>query len=97
MRGTNGKFWCGFFFFPPRECFVTLLIYGFCLGFAVKDIFFSSLYFSLTAEDLTEKAAIEKSAECCRKILNHVNEEVKVMENLLVRNAQFTTQPTAVW
>ncbi|XP_005736229.1 rho guanine nucleotide exchange factor 1 isoform X1 [Pundamilia nyererei] len=34
-------------------------------------------------EDLTEKAAIEKSAECCRKILNHVNEEVKVMENLL--------------
>lgn len=34
-------------------------------------------------ENLTEKAAIEKSAECCRKILNHVNEEVKVMENLL--------------
>uniref|UniRef100_A0A3Q3C797 Rho guanine nucleotide exchange factor (GEF) 1 n=1 Tax=Haplochromis burtoni TaxID=8153 RepID=A0A3Q3C797_HAPBU len=48
-------------------------------------------------EDLTEKAAIEKSAECCRKILNHVNEEVKVMENLLVRHAQFTTQPTAAW
>lgn len=84
-----------FFFFC--QCFVTLLIYGFCLGFAVKDIFFSSLYFSLTAEDLTEKAAIEKSAECCRKILNHVNEEVKVMENLLVRNAQFITQPTAAW
>ncbi|XP_070691117.1 rho guanine nucleotide exchange factor 1 isoform X2 [Pempheris klunzingeri] len=34
-------------------------------------------------EDLTEKKRIQQSAECCRKILNHVNEEVKVMENLL--------------
>ncbi|XP_035018826.1 rho guanine nucleotide exchange factor 1b isoform X6 [Hippoglossus stenolepis] len=33
-------------------------------------------------EDLTEKERIQQSAECCRKILNHVNEEVKVMENL---------------
>lgn len=32
-----------------------------------------------------EKDGIQQSAECCRKILNHVNEEVKVMENLLVR------------
>ncbi|KAM8735568.1 rho guanine nucleotide exchange factor 1 isoform 3-T3 [Acanthopagrus schlegelii] len=31
----------------------------------------------------TEKERIQQSAECCRKILNHVNEEVKVMENLL--------------
>ncbi|KAM6910552.1 rho guanine nucleotide exchange factor 1 [Xenentodon cancila] len=31
----------------------------------------------------TEKEMIQQSAECCRKILNHVNEEVKVMENLL--------------
>ncbi|XP_034729099.1 rho guanine nucleotide exchange factor 1b isoform X1 [Etheostoma cragini] len=30
-----------------------------------------------------EKDRIQQSAECCRKILNHVNEEVKVMENLL--------------
>ncbi|XP_029958197.1 rho guanine nucleotide exchange factor 1 isoform X6 [Salarias fasciatus] len=34
-------------------------------------------------EDLAEKEGIHFSAECCRKILNHVNEEVKVMENLL--------------
>nr|XP_046256385.1 rho guanine nucleotide exchange factor 1b isoform X2 [Scatophagus argus] len=34
-------------------------------------------------EDLTEKDKIQQSAECCRKILNHVNEEVKGMENLL--------------
>lgn len=34
-------------------------------------------------EDPTEKERIQQSAECCRKILNYVNEEVKVMENLL--------------
>ncbi|KAM9806242.1 rho guanine nucleotide exchange factor 1 isoform 4-T4 [Syngnathus typhle] len=34
-------------------------------------------------EDPGEKERIQQSAECCRKILNHVNEEVKVMENLL--------------
>uniref|UniRef100_UPI0037E72E88 rho guanine nucleotide exchange factor 1 isoform X2 n=1 Tax=Semicossyphus pulcher TaxID=241346 RepID=UPI0037E72E88 len=34
-------------------------------------------------EDSTEKERIQQSADCCRKILNHVNEEVKVMENLL--------------
>ncbi|XP_075907111.1 rho guanine nucleotide exchange factor 1 isoform X3 [Nelusetta ayraudi] len=34
-------------------------------------------------EDPTEKKGIQQSAECCRKILNHVNEEVKLMENLL--------------
>ncbi|XP_035527584.1 rho guanine nucleotide exchange factor 1b isoform X7 [Morone saxatilis] len=34
-------------------------------------------------DDKTEKERIQQSAECCRKILNHVNEEVKVMENLL--------------
>ncbi|XP_074538913.1 rho guanine nucleotide exchange factor 1 isoform X2 [Halichoeres trimaculatus] len=34
-------------------------------------------------EDLAEKERIQQSAECCKKILNHVNEEVKVMENLL--------------
>ncbi|XP_022620367.1 rho guanine nucleotide exchange factor 1 isoform X3 [Seriola dumerili] len=36
-----------------------------------------------STEDLAEKEKIQQSAECCRKILNHVNEEVKVMENLL--------------
>ncbi|XP_078027832.1 rho guanine nucleotide exchange factor 1 isoform X6 [Epinephelus lanceolatus] len=36
-----------------------------------------------STEDPTEKERIQQSAECCRKILNHVNEEVKVMENLL--------------
>ncbi|XP_056142083.1 LOW QUALITY PROTEIN: rho guanine nucleotide exchange factor 1b [Lampris incognitus] len=36
-----------------------------------------------STEDETEKGRIQQSAECCRKILNHVNEEVKVMENLL--------------
>uniref|UniRef100_A0A673CST5 DH domain-containing protein n=1 Tax=Sphaeramia orbicularis TaxID=375764 RepID=A0A673CST5_9TELE len=45
-------------------------------------------------EDLTEKERIQQSAECCRRILNHVNEEVKVMENLLVRNTQPITQHT---
>lgn len=31
-----------------------------------------------------EKENVQQAAECCRKILNHVNEEVKHMENLLV-------------
>ncbi|TKS82308.1 Rho guanine nucleotide exchange factor 1 115 kDa guanine nucleotide exchange factor [Collichthys lucidus] len=40
--------------------------------------------FILEAEnDPAEKENIQQSAECCRKILNHVNEEVKLMENLL--------------
>ncbi|XP_057689749.1 rho guanine nucleotide exchange factor 1b isoform X3 [Corythoichthys intestinalis] len=34
-------------------------------------------------ENPTEKERVHQSAECCRKILNHVNEEVKVMENFL--------------
>ncbi|XP_065813665.1 rho guanine nucleotide exchange factor 1 isoform X5 [Labrus bergylta] len=34
-------------------------------------------------ENSMEKERIQQSAECCKKILNHVNEEVKVMENLL--------------
>ncbi|CAL8247491.1 unnamed protein product [Lota lota] len=36
-----------------------------------------------STEDQEEKDSILQSAECCRKILNHVNEEVKEMENLL--------------
>ncbi|XP_029927673.1 rho guanine nucleotide exchange factor 1 isoform X3 [Myripristis murdjan] len=36
-----------------------------------------------STENPAEKESIQQSAECCRKILNHVNEEVKVMENLL--------------
>lgn len=36
-------------------------------------------------EDEAEKENINQAAESCRKILNHVNEEVKLMENLLVR------------
>ncbi|XP_052433896.1 rho guanine nucleotide exchange factor 1 isoform X2 [Carassius gibelio] len=35
-------------------------------------------------EDETEKENINQAAESCRKILNHVNEEVKLMENLLI-------------
>ncbi|XP_035278095.1 rho guanine nucleotide exchange factor 1b isoform X3 [Anguilla anguilla] len=34
-------------------------------------------------EDSAEQASVQQAAECCRKILNHVNEEVKDMENLL--------------
>ncbi|KAK2903011.1 hypothetical protein Q8A67_007724 [Cirrhinus molitorella] len=35
-------------------------------------------------DDAAEKENINQAAESCRKILNHVNEEVKVMENLLI-------------
>lgn len=35
-------------------------------------------------EDEAEKENINQAAESCRKILNHVNEEVKLMENLLI-------------
>lgn len=38
----------------------------------------------LLTENVVEKENIQQAAECCRKILNHVNEEVKYMENLLV-------------
>ncbi|KAA0703298.1 Rho guanine nucleotide exchange factor 1 [Triplophysa tibetana] len=34
-------------------------------------------------DDKTEKSNVTQAAECCRKILNHVNEEVKQMENFL--------------
>ncbi|MFT7800608.1 rho guanine nucleotide exchange factor 1 isoform X3 [Arapaima gigas] len=36
-----------------------------------------------STEDQEEKAKVHQAAECCRKILNHVNEAVKEMENLL--------------
>ncbi|KAK3515685.1 hypothetical protein QTP70_028463 [Hemibagrus guttatus] len=36
-----------------------------------------------STDDQVEKENIQQAAECCRKILNHVNEEVKHMENLL--------------
>ncbi|KAM6967633.1 rho guanine nucleotide exchange factor 1 [Aplochiton taeniatus] len=36
-----------------------------------------------STENQKEKDSILQSAECCRRILNHVNEEVKDMENLL--------------
>uniref|UniRef100_A0A673FES8 Rho guanine nucleotide exchange factor 1-like n=1 Tax=Sinocyclocheilus rhinocerous TaxID=307959 RepID=A0A673FES8_9TELE len=35
-------------------------------------------------DDKAEKENINQAAESCRKILNHVNEEVKLMENLLI-------------
>ncbi|XP_050986526.1 rho guanine nucleotide exchange factor 1b isoform X3 [Labeo rohita] len=35
-------------------------------------------------DDAVEKENINQAAESCRKILNHVNEEVKLMENLLI-------------
>ncbi|XP_073703893.1 rho guanine nucleotide exchange factor 1 [Garra rufa] len=35
-------------------------------------------------DDAAEKENINQAAESCRKILNHVNEEVKSMENLLI-------------
>uniref|UniRef100_A0A3P9J0G3 Rho guanine nucleotide exchange factor 1 n=1 Tax=Oryzias latipes TaxID=8090 RepID=A0A3P9J0G3_ORYLA len=35
-------------------------------------------------DNSNEKEKVEKSAECCKRILNHVNEEVKKMENLLI-------------
>lgn len=47
-------------------------------------------------EDPIEKERIQQCAECCRKILNHVNEEVKQMENLLVRNTQSIIQHTVM-
>uniref|UniRef100_A0A8B9MCN7 Rho guanine nucleotide exchange factor 1 n=1 Tax=Accipiter nisus TaxID=211598 RepID=A0A8B9MCN7_9AVES len=31
-----------------------------------------------------ERAKVEQAAECCRQILNHVNQEVRDMENLMV-------------
>ncbi|KAI1886277.1 hypothetical protein AGOR_G00212350 [Albula goreensis] len=36
-----------------------------------------------STEDSSERECIQQAADCCRKILNHVNEEVKEMENLL--------------
>ncbi|MBN3300495.1 ARHG1 factor, partial [Amia calva] len=36
-----------------------------------------------STEDEKERKNVHQAAECCRKILNHVNEEVKTMENLL--------------
>uniref|UniRef100_A0A8C6XYD9 Rho guanine nucleotide exchange factor 1 n=1 Tax=Naja naja TaxID=35670 RepID=A0A8C6XYD9_NAJNA len=34
-------------------------------------------------EEAEERQKVEKAAKCCRQILNHVNQEVRVMENLL--------------
>uniref|UniRef100_A0A8D2NSF1 DH domain-containing protein n=1 Tax=Zosterops lateralis melanops TaxID=1220523 RepID=A0A8D2NSF1_ZOSLA len=35
-------------------------------------------------EAAAERAKVEQAAECCRQILNHVNQEVRDMENLMV-------------
>lgn len=61
-----------------------------------KLYFPHSELFCLSTDDPAEKENIQQSAECCRKILNHVNEEVKLMENLLVRNTQSITQHTVM-
>ncbi|KAL7981023.1 hypothetical protein Chor_005257 [Crotalus horridus] len=34
-------------------------------------------------KEAEERQKVERAAECCRQILNHVNQEVRVMENLL--------------
>ncbi|XP_063168521.1 rho guanine nucleotide exchange factor 1 isoform X4 [Candoia aspera] len=34
-------------------------------------------------EEAEERQKVERAAECCRQILNHVNQEVRIMENLL--------------
>ncbi|XP_017596223.1 PREDICTED: rho guanine nucleotide exchange factor 1-like [Corvus brachyrhynchos] len=34
-------------------------------------------------EVAAERAKVEQAAECCRQILNHVNQEVRDMENLM--------------
>uniref|UniRef100_A0A3B1JDP2 DH domain-containing protein n=1 Tax=Astyanax mexicanus TaxID=7994 RepID=A0A3B1JDP2_ASTMX len=44
-----------------------------------------------STEDNTEKQNVQQAADCCRKILNHVNDEVKHMENLLVSEMHFNT------
>lgn len=36
-----------------------------------------------STEDNAEKENVQQAADCCRKILNHVNDQVKYMENLL--------------
>ncbi|XP_069041386.1 rho guanine nucleotide exchange factor 1 isoform X2 [Lepisosteus oculatus] len=36
-----------------------------------------------STDDEAEKNRIQQAADCCKKILNHVNDEVKNMENLL--------------
>uniref|UniRef100_A0A8C1XG84 Rho guanine nucleotide exchange factor (GEF) 1b n=1 Tax=Cyprinus carpio TaxID=7962 RepID=A0A8C1XG84_CYPCA len=45
-------------------------------------------------DDETEKENINQAAESCRKILNHVNEEVKLMENLLTLRGPLTWRVT---
>uniref|UniRef100_A0A8C3ULP8 DH domain-containing protein n=1 Tax=Catharus ustulatus TaxID=91951 RepID=A0A8C3ULP8_CATUS len=35
-------------------------------------------------EAAAERAKVEQAAECCRQILNHVNQEVRDMENLMI-------------
>ncbi|XP_051776577.1 rho guanine nucleotide exchange factor 1b isoform X2 [Erpetoichthys calabaricus] len=39
-----------------------------------------------STEEAEEKSKIQQAAECCRKILNHVNQSVRVMENFLRLN-----------
>ncbi|KAG8143490.1 hypothetical protein E2320_000735 [Naja naja] len=39
--------------------------------------------FNQFIQEAEERQKVEKAAKCCRQILNHVNQEVRVMENLL--------------
>lgn len=44
-----------------------------------------------TAEDPEERSKVKQAGECCRKILSHVNQEVKEAENKQVSNCAFTS------
>lgn len=40
------------------------------------------------SDDTEEKNKVKRACECCRQILNHVNQEVKEAENKQVSNKQ---------
>lgn len=71
---------------------------GLCVSFAAliqinrESVCVVTCVVCIPVEDTLEKESIQQSAECCRKILNHVNEEVKQMENLLVRHTLLLQQ-----
>lgn len=49
----------------------------------IKQLFVVFVY--VPTEDGEEREKVKKAGECCKKILNHVNQAVKEAENKQVR------------
>lgn len=55
----------------------------------------SAVLVYVPTEDGEEREKVKKAGECCKKILNHVNQAVKEAENKQVRTAEAVCRQVA--